>query len=182
MPSLIAWVYHYRGGEVSVSLYRSKDLAVSHVVGEGTRSIGGHACREVERMSAASFRSVNDIYKGRVQPSVVDSLMPHPRAAFLDLYTDVDDSDVDSVASLPPFSPSPSGVSSHTSWGLSIRSGSPAPSVWSMSSSIRAQAVRQEFGRAVNNYSEVYRLPADEEELTRLGMASRQINSSDPDW
>ncbi|RDB28437.1 Secondary metabolism regulator laeA [Hypsizygus marmoreus] len=83
---------------------------------------------------------------------------------------DIDtDDDAYSVASLPPFSPPPSvGASSHTSYDVSMRSGSPAPSVWSMTSSIRAQAFKQEFGRGINNYSEVYRLPADDEELERL--------------
>lgn len=52
---------------------------------------------------------------------------------------------------------------------LSVRSESPAPSVMSMSSSLRASAYRHEYGRGLNNYSEVYRLPADDEELDRLG-------------
>ena len=86
----------------------------------------------------------------------------------LDLDNDTD-SDADSVASFPAFSV---GVSSRTSFDASIRSGSPAPSVWSVTNSIRTQAVRQEFGRGVNNYSEVYRLPADDEELIRLGASS----------
>lgn len=88
---------------------------------------------------------------------------------------DSDDSDdVYSVASLPPFSPGLS-VGSWTSFDASTRSGSPAPSVWSMTSSLRSRAVRQEFGRVVNNYSEVYYLPADEEELTRLGVSSHHL-------
>ena len=37
-----------------------------------------------------------------------------------------------------------------------------------MTSSLRANVVRQEYGREINNYSEVYRLPADDEELDRL--------------
>ena len=40
---------------------------------------------------------------------------------------------------------------------------------------MRAQAFKQEFGRGLNNYSEVYRLPADEEELGRLGASSFSI-------
>ncbi|KAG6846091.1 hypothetical protein H0H87_006455 [Tephrocybe sp. NHM501043] len=84
----------------------------------------------------------------------------------LDSDSDIDEDD---LACLPPFSPPPSvGGSSHTSYDVSMRSGSPAPSVFSMTSSVRAQAVRHEFGRAINNYSEVYRLPADDEELDRL--------------
>lgn len=89
--------------------------------------------------------------------------------------SDIDESDAYSVASLPPFSPTPSmGASSFTSYDVSMRSGSPAPSVWSMTSSMRAQAFKQEFGRGLNNYSEVYRLPADEEELDRLGVCHRR--------
>jgi len=49
-----------------------------------------------------------------------------------------------------------------------MRSGSPAPSVLSITSSLRAQIYRQEYGRNINNYSELYRLPADQEELDRL--------------
>ncbi|KAJ7116793.1 hypothetical protein C8R43DRAFT_1038078 [Mycena crocata] len=82
---------------------------------------------------------------------------------------DVDtDSDDESLASLPPFSAPPSTRGSQTSYDVSMRSASPTPSVWSMTSSIRAQAFKQEYGRELNNYSEVYRLPADDEELDRL--------------
>ncbi|KAF9011053.1 S-adenosyl-L-methionine-dependent methyltransferase [Cyathus striatus] len=77
-----------------------------------------------------------------------------------------------SVASLPPFSPPPSDPGilypSHDEEVISMRSGSPTPSVWSMTSSMHAQAYKHEYGRGLNNYSEVYRLPADEEELERL--------------
>lgn len=87
-----------------------------------------------------------------------------------DLDHDADDSDTCSIVSLPPFSSPPSvGGSSYTSYDASMRSGSPTPSVRSMTSSILAQAFKHEFGRGINNYSEVYRLPADEEELDRLG-------------
>ena len=60
-------------------------------------------------------------------------------------------------------------ASSRTSVDVSMRSASPAPSVFSVTSSLRAQAYRQEYGRGLNNYSDVYRLPADDEELERLG-------------
>jgi hypothetical protein len=63
-------------------------------------------------------------------------------------------------------------TSSATSHDVSMRSGSPAPSVYSVTSSLRAASYRQEYGRGVNNYSEVYRLPADDEELDRLGTHS----------
>lgn len=64
-----------------------------------------------------------------------------------------------------------SAASSATSHDVSMRSGSPAPSVYSVTSSLRAASYRQEYGRGLNNYSEVYRLPADDEELDRLGTA-----------
>lgn len=70
--------------------------------------------------------------------------------------------------SLPIFSPAPS-VSSYTSYDVSMRSVSPTPSVWSVTSSLRAKAFKFEYGRGLNNYSEIYRLPADDEELARLG-------------
>lgn len=63
-----------------------------------------------------------------------------------------------------------SGPSSATSCDVSMRSGSPAPSMYSVTSSIRAASYRQQFGRGLNNYSEVYQLPADDEELDRLGI------------
>ncbi|KAH0837931.1 S-adenosyl-L-methionine-dependent methyltransferase [Lanmaoa asiatica] len=61
-----------------------------------------------------------------------------------------------------------SAASSRTSADLSMRSPSPTPSVFSVTSSLRAQAYRQEYGRGLNNCSDVYRLPADDEELERL--------------
>nr|GAT61372.1 predicted protein [Mycena chlorophos] len=78
------------------------------------------------------------------------------------------ESDDESVASVPPFSAPPSTYGSETSYDLSVRSESPTPSVLSVTSSIRASAFRQEYGRELNNYSEIYRLPADDEELDRL--------------
>lgn len=88
-----------------------------------------------------------------------------------DAESDTDESDAYSDTSLPPFSPSASvGASSYTSYDVSMRSASPAPSVWSMTSSLRAQVFKHEYGRGLNNYSEVYRLPADDEELDRLGV------------
>lgn len=46
--------------------------------------------------------------------------------------------------------------------------------MYSMTSSLRAASYRHEFGRGINNYSEVYRLPADDEEFERLGMVPAQ--------
>lgn len=75
---------------------------------------------------------------------------------------DTDGSDTESdVFSLPSLTMS--------SLDSSIRSPSPAPSmVVSVTSSMETQIYRQEYGRNLNNYSDVYRLPADEEELERL--------------
>jgi hypothetical protein len=78
-----------------------------------------------------------------------------------DSLSDVE-SDIFSIHSAP---------SSVTSYDVSMRSGSPAPSVYSVTSSIRAASYRQQFGRGLNNYSDVYQLPADDEELDRLGIA-----------
>lgn len=95
-------------------------------------------------------------------------LMPYSACAN-SVDDDTDDSDMYSIASLPPFSPHPSVGTSRTSHDLSMRSASPTPSVWSMTSSMRERVFKHEYGRGLNNYSEVYRLPADDEELDRLG-------------
>jgi hypothetical protein len=47
--------------------------------------------------------------------------------------------------------------------------------MYSVTSSIRAASYRQEYGRGINNYSEVYQLPADDEELERLGNPSTKV-------
>ncbi|KAI0361087.1 hypothetical protein OH77DRAFT_1417285 [Trametes cingulata] len=78
------------------------------------------------------------------------------------------DTDAGSVASGPSCRFAPSVVTSATSHDWEMRSASPAPSVYSMTSSLRAASYRHEFGRGINNYSEVYRLPADDEEFERL--------------
>jgi hypothetical protein len=78
-----------------------------------------------------------------------------------DSFSDVE-SDIFSIHSAP---------SSATSYDVSMRSGSPAPSIYSVTTSIRAASYRQHFGRGLNNYSDVYQLPADDEELDRLGIA-----------
>jgi hypothetical protein len=84
---------------------------------------------------------------------------------------DSDDDETCSIASGTLFSAPPSiSGESFTSYDGSMRSASPTPSVLSMTSSLRAQVFKHEFGRGINNYSEVYRLPADDEELDRLGM------------
>ncbi|EMD42323.1 hypothetical protein CERSUDRAFT_79907 [Gelatoporia subvermispora B] len=59
-------------------------------------------------------------------------------------------------------------ASSATSYDWEMRSTSPAPSVYSMTDSLIRASFRHEFGRGINNYSDVYRLPADDEEFERL--------------
>lgn len=85
-----------------------------------------------------------------------------------DTLSDDGDSDTDSDR-YTDMSLDSSVATSRTSVDLSMRSASPAPSVMSITSSLRAQAYRLEYGRGFNNYSDVYRLPADDEELERLG-------------
>jgi len=58
----------------------------------------------------------------------------------------------------------PSSMTSDTDF----RPPSPTNSVLSMTPSRMAASYREEYGRHLNNYSEVYRLPADDEELDRL--------------
>ena len=82
------------------------------------------------------------------------------------------DGDADSDFSMAPTNFQSIGrttATSRTSLDDSIRSPSPTQSVMSVTSSVRAQSYRLEHGRGVNNYCEVYRLPADEEEIARLG-------------
>ncbi|KAH9929725.1 uncharacterized protein B0H18DRAFT_995942 [Fomitopsis serialis] len=78
-----------------------------------------------------------------------------------------DESDASSVMSTSTCFVASAGTSA-TSHDLEMRSVSPAPSVYSMTSSLRAASYRHEYGRGINNYSEVYRLPADDEEFERL--------------
>lgn len=100
------------------------------------------------------------------------------RIPFVIMDSDSDhESDTMSLASGPPPSESHySMASSQTSYDFdpSIRSAS--PSVFSMTSSLRSNLYRQEYGRGLNNYSDIYRLPADDEELQRLGMSGASCN------
>jgi hypothetical protein len=92
---------------------------------------------------------------------------------------DHDDATSDSGMSVDSFSPfsSRDTISSCTTMSEMGRSGSPTPSVYSVTSSLREQAYRDEFGRSLNNYSEVYRLPADMDELERLGASRGHLHS-----
>jgi SAM-dependent methyltransferase len=87
---------------------------------------------------------------------------------FLDRVSDDTDSDGDSdkYSDISMDSFRPTDASSMTT--ASMRSPSPTQSVFSVTSSLRAQSFRYEHGRGVNNYSEVYRLPADDDEIRRL--------------
>ncbi len=82
---------------------------------------------------------------------------------------DSDDDDMRSTVSSLFSSPS-DDMSSGTSYTTdSNRSDSPAPSVLSMTSSMEAATFKIEYGRGINSASDVYSLPADDEELDRLG-------------
>ncbi|KAL6304917.1 S-adenosyl-L-methionine-dependent methyltransferase [Sparassis latifolia] len=85
-------------------------------------------------------------------------------------FYDVSDNDTDSLSMLSGSCPrfAPSIASSATSNDWEMRSASPVPSVFSMTGSMRAAAYTLEYGRGLNNYSEIYRLPADDEEFERL--------------
>jgi len=79
--------------------------------------------------------------------------------------TDASDTESDAFS----LASAPNTISSYDA-DASLRSASPTPSmVLSVTSSMREKIYKQEFGRNLNNYSDVYRLPADEEELERLG-------------
>ncbi|KAJ3549831.1 hypothetical protein NMY22_g744 [Coprinellus aureogranulatus] len=72
-------------------------------------------------------------------------------------------------ASLSSFGKDAKATSSITSYEREGSSRSASPdSVVSMTDSLRTRMYREEFGRGLNNYSEIYRLPADEEEWSRL--------------
>jgi hypothetical protein len=89
--------------------------------------------------------------------------------ASYDLESDSDgESDRYSMRSVSVFSTRMSSATTDTDMH-SVRSTSPTRSVMSMTDSFRAAVYRHEYGRGLNNYSEVYRLPADDEELDRLG-------------
>lgn len=96
------------------------------------------------------------------------SLMAHHSADDSDYFMD---DDAHSVASSASMRYAPSTSTSATSHDWEMRSASPAPSMYSVTSSLRAASYRHEYGRGINNYSEVYRLPADDEEFERLGLS-----------
>ncbi|KZO90604.1 S-adenosyl-L-methionine-dependent methyltransferase [Calocera viscosa TUFC12733] len=102
---------------------------------------------------------------------------PHGPSVFpgtgdlLGLHTDTDAdaddaSDAVSIATTPALTQDEDGTASLES--RSIRSSSPTRSVYSLTSSLREQAFREVHGRSVNAHSDVYLLPADDEETRRL--------------
>lgn len=98
------------------------------------------------------------------------SLPPHPPMSWSQITSNVDmcfgsDADTASVMSFEPFSGTSTSSATDILDHASISSGA---SIFSMSSSIRAQSFKHEYGRGLNNYSDVYQLPADDEELERL--------------
>lgn len=99
-------------------------------------------------------------------------LAPQMQRDYHRIDSDSDDDDNSTYAS-SLLDQSLSGTTSATSYDISMRSSSPAPSVISMTSSMRENMLRQEHGRSINNYSEVYALPADEAERDRLGASCR---------
>ncbi|VDB91586.1 unnamed protein product [Peniophora sp. CBMAI 1063] len=108
-------------------------------------------------------------FSGKLNASIRTSDLLALDDGLQDEAMDSDAMSVDSASSRD----APSSATSHEDEGdgdASTRSGSPAPSMYSMTDSIRASSYRHEFGRSVNSYSDVYLLPADEEELQRLDL------------
>lgn len=61
--------------------------------------------------------------------------------------------------------------------GVSTRTPSPEPDpIMHMDEQLRAALYKEEFGRNLNNYSDVYKLPVDEEELDRLERQYDMLN------
>ncbi|KIM71701.1 hypothetical protein PILCRDRAFT_830189 [Piloderma croceum F 1598] len=83
-----------------------------------------------------------------------------------------EDADSESVYTCLSSNPFQSYASSRTSVSdrSSDRSSSPTLSVISITSSVREQAIANEHGRGINTHSEIYRLPADAEEVERLNV------------
>jgi hypothetical protein len=109
---------------------------------------------------------------------------------FIDDEFDMDDdwmTETESVASTTIFSVMGKTVATTDTSvdddNVSMRSPSPEPeAVLEMDEPLRNNLYKLEFGRNLNSYSEVYKLPADEEELDRLGeLIYHLIMTTDPD-
>ncbi|KAF8641132.1 hypothetical protein AX17_000774 [Amanita inopinata Kibby_2008] len=94
--------------------------------------------------------------------------MAKPHLPHLYTLSDIESDDDDAATSVTSILSRSAGASSVTSHDRSMRSASPVPSVISMTGSMRENIFKLEYGRGLNNYSEVYRLPADDEEWNRL--------------
>ncbi|KAJ8520636.1 hypothetical protein ONZ45_g2562 [Pleurotus djamor] len=92
-----------------------------------------------------------------------DQVPPPPQSS-----SEEEDDGMRSNPSNSLFSPSRSVMTTATSYTASTRSSSPAPSLISMTPAMQAAAFKMAYGRGLNNYSDVYGLPADDEELDRL--------------
>ncbi|EJT96957.1 S-adenosyl-L-methionine-dependent methyltransferase [Dacryopinax primogenitus] len=101
------------------------------------------------------------------------SVFPGPNASRSNEHLDDDDDydyDYDSASDVS-FATTPALTHDDGTASLesrSVRSASPARSVYSLTSSLRERAFREVHGRSVNAHSDVYLLPADDEETTRL--------------
>ena len=87
----------------------------------------------------------------------------------MDHYLDVDMDSGDESDTSSADGRSLMSVSVQASSVTSVDGDTPPPSIMSINSCIRASVFRNEFGRNLNNYSEIYRLPADIDEFERLG-------------
>lgn len=144
-------------------LYRQAELRRSDPSTMFLKSLR-NASRRTPPASAANLA-----YSSRPPNTGIRTLELLANVEQLDEDMDSDTMSVDSASSRN----ASSSATSHDDDGngdASTRSGSPAPSMYSMTDSIRASSYRHEYGRSVNNHSDVYLLPADEEELQRLGM------------
>nr|UYF12286.1 LaeA2 protein [Pleurotus ostreatus] len=98
------------------------------------------------------------------------SVVPHNYFRFQPLLLD-DGSDDDARSSSDSLFSAPSDIDRifNTSYTTdSHRSDSPTPSIISITPSLEARAFKVEYGRGMNSASDVYCLPADDEELDRL--------------
>lgn len=93
-------------------------------------------------------------------------LLARPMSPFHDAVDD--QSDTSSIYSGSSGRMSHRSASSATTQDVDMRSLSPTPSLYSMTDSLIASSFRQEYGRNLNAHSDIYRLPADEEEIERL--------------
>ena len=83
-----------------------------------------------------------------------------------------------SPPSSPPFSDNATTFEDTSEATESLASLSPAPSLYSLTDSIREASIRIEYGRGINTTSDVYRIAADDQETDRLGKSMELPNHS----